>query len=64
VLLQHFGDVGLEQNQVSRILGRAADRNRAGDVLVDQAERAAEQIDAGDDQRRPDVVVVEDQRLD
>ena len=64
VLLQHFGDVGLEHNQVGRILGRAADRNRAGDVLVDQAERPAEQVDAGDDQRRPDAVVVEHQRLD
>ena len=46
VLLQHLGDVRLERDQVGRILGVAADRDRAGDVAVDQAERAAEQIDA------------------
>jgi hypothetical protein len=31
---------------------------------VDQPERAAEQVDAGDDQRRTDAVVVQHQRLD
>ena len=64
VLLQDLGDVGLEGDQVRRILGVAPDRNRAGDVAVDQAERTAEQVDAGGDERRPDAVVVEDQRLD
>ena len=64
VLLQHLGDVGLQRDQVRRILGVAADRNRAGDVVVDQAERAAEQVDAGGDERRPDAVVVEHERLD
>ncbi len=33
-------------------------------MLVDQAERTAEQVDAGGDERRPDAVVVEHQRLD
>ena len=33
-------------------------------MLVDQAERSAEQIDAGGDDRRPHAVVVEDERLD
>ena len=46
------------------ILGVAADRDRAGDVLVDQAERSAEQVDAGGDERRTDAVVVEHERLD
>ena len=64
VLLQHLGDVRLQRDQVGRILGVAPDRDRAGDVAVDQAERAAEQVDAGGDQRRPDAVVVEHERLD
>ncbi len=64
VLLEDLGDVGLERDQVGRVFRRAAQRDRAGQVLVDQAERAAEQVDAGDDQRRPDAVVVEHQRLD
>ena len=64
VLLQDFGDVGLERDQVRGILGVAADRQRAGDVLVDQPERPAEQVDAGGDDRRPDARIVEDQRLD
>ena len=42
----------------------AADRNRAGDVPVNQPERTAEQVDARGDERRADAVVVEDQRLD
>ena len=64
MLLEHLGDVGLEDDQVGRVLGGASDRDRAGHVLVDQPERAAEQVDAGDDQRRADPVVVEHQRLD
>ena len=51
---QHLGDVGLERDEVGRVLGVAADRNRAGDVAVDEAERTAEQVDAGGDDRRPD----------
>ena len=46
------------------ILGVAPNRDRAGHVPVNQAERAAEQVDAGRDQRRADAVVVEHQRLD
>ena len=42
----------------------AADRDRAGDVPVQQAERTAEQVDAGGDERRPHAVVVEHERLD
>ena len=64
VPLQQLGDVRLERDQVCGILGVAPDRNRAGDVPVDQAERPAEQVDAGGDDRRADAVVVEHQRLD
>ena len=64
VLLEDFGDIRLQRDQVRGILGVAPDRDGAGDVLVDQAERSAEQVDAGGDQRRTDAVVVEDERLD
>ena len=64
VLLQDLGDVGLERDEVGGILRIATDRNRAGDVAVNQAERAAEQVGAGGDERRPDAVVVERERLD
>ena len=64
VPLQQLGDVGLQRDEIRRVLGVAADRDRAGDVPVDQPERAAEQIDAGGDDRRPHAVVVEHQRLD
>ena len=64
VLVQQLADVGLQRDQVRRILGVAADRHRAGDVLVDQPERSAEQVDAGGDDRRPDAGIVEHQRLD
>ena len=64
MLAQQLGDVRLQRDQVRRVLGVAADRDRAGDVAVEQAERAAEQVDAGGDDRRPDAVVVEHQRLD
>ena len=62
--MQQLADVGLERDQVGRILDVAADRQRAGDVLVNQAERTAEQVDAGGDDRRPDARIVQDQRLD
>ena len=52
VLLQHLGDVRLERDQVGRILRVAADRNCARDVMMNQAERTAEQVDAGGDDRR------------
>ena len=64
VLLQHLRDVRLQRDQVRRILRVAADRDRAGDVAMQQAERTAEQVDARGDERRPDAVVVEHQRLD
>ena len=64
VLVQQLADVGLERDQVGRVLGVAADRQRAGDVLVNQAQRPAEQVDAGRDDRRPDPRIVQDQRLD
>ena len=64
VLLQHLRHVGLERDEIRRILDVAADRNRAGDVAMNQSERAAEQIDARGDERRADAVVVEHQRLD
>ena len=63
MLLEDFGDVRLQRDQVRGILGVAPNRDRARDVLVDQTERSAEQVDAGGDQRRTDTVVVEDQRL-
>ena len=62
--LQQLGDVGLERDQVGRVLGVAPDRDRAGDVAVQQPERPAEQVDPGGGDRRPDAVVVEHQRLD
>jgi len=46
------------------ILGVAPNGNRAGHVTVNQAERAAEQVDARGDHRRPNLVVLEHQRLD
>ena len=46
VLAQQLRDVGLQRHQVGRVLGVAADRNRAGDVAMQQAERTAEQVDA------------------
>ena len=48
---------------VRGILGVAADRQSAGDVAVDEAERAAEQVDAGGDDRRLEPGVVEHQQL-
>jgi hypothetical protein len=62
--MQQLADVGLQRNQVRRVLHVAADRQRAGDVLVDQPERSAEQVDARGNNRRPDAGIVEDQRLD
>ena len=64
VLLQDLADVRLQRDEVRRIFHVAADRNRASDVLVNQSERSAEQIDARGDERRPDAVVVEHERLD
>ena len=64
VTAQQLRDVRLQRDQVHRIFHVAADRHRAGHVTMQQPERAAEQIDAGGDDRRPDAVVVEHQRLD
>ena len=64
VAAQQLGDVRLERDEVRRILRVAADGNRARHVPVNQAERTAEEIDAGGDDRRPHAVVVEDDRLD
>ncbi len=64
VLLDDLGDVRLEGDQVRRILGVAADGNRPGHVAVEETEGAAEQVDAGRDERRADAVVVEHQRFD
>ena len=63
-MLEQLGDVRPERDQVERVLAVAPDRHRAGHVLVQQPQRAAEQVDAGGKQRRPDAVVVEHQRLD
>ena len=41
-----LADVGLERDVVRRVLGVAADRQRADDVPLDEAERSAEQGDA------------------
>ena len=64
VLLQDLGDVRLQRDQVRGILRVPADRNRAGHVPMEQAERAAEQIDPRGDERRAHAVVVEHERLD
>ena len=50
--------------QARGVAGATADRDRPRHVFVQQAECAAEQVDAGGDDRRPDVVVLEDQQLD
>ncbi len=64
VRLQDFGDVRLQRDKIRGILRVAPDRNGAGDVPVQQAQRAAEQVDSRGDQRWPDPVVVEHERLD
>ena len=64
MLPQELGDVGLERDEIRRIFAVPPDGNRAGDVTVDQAERSAEQVDAGGDDRRADAVLVEHQRAD
>ncbi len=64
VALQQFRDVGLQRDQVGRILGVAPDRNGAGHVPVDQPEWSAKQVDACGNDRRPNAVIVEQQRLD
>src|SRR5689334_13584942 len=61
---QKLGNICLEREQVGGVLGVAPDRNRAGDVTMNETERAGEQIDAGSDDRRPDAVVVQYKRLD
>jgi hypothetical protein len=63
VLLQDLGDVGLQRDQVRGVLRVPSDRDRAGDVPVEQAQRTAEQVDAGRDERRPNPVVVQRERL-
>ena len=63
-LLEQLRDVGAQRHEIQRVLAVAADRNGAGHVLVEQSERAAEQVDAGGEERRPDAVVVEHERLD
>ena len=62
--MQQLGDVRLQRDQVDRVLGVPADRQRTGHVAVEQAQRAAEQVDAGGHDRRADPVLVERQRFD
>ena len=64
VLLQDLGDVRFQRDQVGGILRVAADRDRAGHVAMEQAERPAEQVDPGGDERRAHAVVVEHERFD
>jgi len=64
VLLENLRDIRLQRDEVRRVFGVAANRNRAGDVLVEQPERSAEKIDAGGDERRSNAVVVEHERFD
>ena len=59
VRLEQFRDERLQRDQVGRIARASPDRNRTGDVLVQQAERTAEQVDARGDDRRPQVEVLE-----
>ena len=61
---QQLPDVGLERDEVRRVLRVAPDRDGAGHVAVQQAERPAEQVDARRDDRRPHVMIVERQRLE
>ena len=62
--MQQLGDVRFERDQVRRILHVPANRHRAGDVLVNEAERSAEQVDAGGDDRRPNPGIVQHERFD
>ena len=64
VALQQLRDVSLERDEVGRVFRVAPDRDRASDVTVNEAERTAEEVDPGSDDRRPDAVVVEHQRFD
>ena len=64
VAAQQLGHVGLQGDEIGRILGVPPDRNGPGDVPVQHAERTAEQVDARGDHRRPDLVVFEHERLD
>ena len=64
LLLQNFGHVRLQRDQVDRILAVPANRNRADDMPLDQAERATEEIDPGGDERRTNAVIVQHERLD
>ena len=62
--LQQFRDVRFERHQVRRVLGVAADRDRAGHVAMDESKRAAEEVNPRGDDRGADAVVVDDERLD
>jgi hypothetical protein len=62
--VEQRADVGLQRDQVGGILGIAPDRQRPRDVLVDEPERPAEQVDAGGDDRWPDSRIVQHQRFD
>ena len=62
--LQELRNVRFERDEVRGILGVAPDGNRARDVSVQQTQRTAEEIDPRGDDRRPDAVVVEHERLD
>jgi hypothetical protein len=64
VPLQQLGDVSLERDEIRRIFCVAADGDRAGDMAVEQAQRATEQVDAGSDDRRAYPEIVEHQGLD
>ncbi len=62
--LQQLGDVGLQGDEVGRILGVAADRDRARHMTMNQPEGTTKEVDPRGNHRRPDPVVVDHQRLD
>src|SRR5262249_35592931 len=64
VFLEDLGGVRLERKEIGGVLGVAPDGNRAGDVLVNEAQRPAKEVDARRDQRRTHTRVVEHNGLD
>ena len=64
VTVQQLGDVRLQRDQVDRVFRVPPDGQRTGHVAVEQAQRTAEQVDAGGHDRRSNPVLVERQRFD
>jgi hypothetical protein len=64
VLAQKLRDIGLQRDQIGGVLRVPADRQRTGDVLVNQAQRPAKQVDTRRNDWRPDTRIVQHERFD